>query len=222
MLTFAPELGQALGVIPHLVEKGIIPAMGHTDADYETIQRAVALGLNHATHTFNAMRGLHHRRPGALGAVLDHDEIIAQLIADGQHVHPAAMRILLRVKGIDRICLVSDAAPPAGSPPGTYEWEGYTLHLDGQTSRLEDGTLAGSVTLVNQMLRVLVEQVGLSTREAVIMATSVPARLLGLRKGRLVAGYDADITVLGPDFEAILTVVGGEIVHRSKTGGEDE
>lgn len=219
MVTFAPEMGQAMDVIPLLVEERIIPSMGHTDADYETISRAVALGLNHAAHTYNAMRGLHHRRPGALGAVLDHDEIIAELIADGHHVHPAAMRILVRAKGVERVCLVSDAAPAAGSPPGTYSWEGYELHIEGGASRLADGTLAGSVTLINQMLRVLVEDVGLTMREACCMAAQVPASVLGLRKGRLAAGYDADMVVLGPDYEPTLTIIQGEIAYTSPSGG---
>jgi N-acetylglucosamine-6-phosphate deacetylase len=222
MLTFAPEMGDALQVIPLLVQEGIIPTMGHTNADYDTVQRAVALGLNHATHTYNAMRGLHHREPGALGAVFDHDEIIAQMIADGHHIHPAAMRILLRAKGAERICVVSDATPPAAAPAGEYEWEGYTLYHDGQTSRLEDGTLAGSVTLINRMLPVLVDQVGVSIRDAVLMMTDVPATLLGVRKGRLAPGYDADLVVLGPDYEPTLTMIQGEVVYRSEDGEKDE
>jgi N-acetylglucosamine-6-phosphate deacetylase len=219
MVTFAPEIGQAMDVIPSLIEEGIIPSMGHTDADYETISRAVALGLNHAAHTYNAMRGLHHRRPGALGAVLDHDEITAELIADGHHVHPAAMRILVRAKGVERVCLVSDAAPAAGSPPGTYSWEGYELHVQGGSSRLADGTLAGSVTFINQMLRVLVETVGFSMWEACHMAAQVPAEVLGIRKGRLTAGYDADVVVLGADYEPTLTIIRGKIVYTSQSGG---
>jgi N-acetylglucosamine-6-phosphate deacetylase len=218
MMTFAPEMGQALQVIPLLVKEGIIPTAGHTNAEYATVQRAVALGLNHATHTYNAMRGLHHRKPGTLGAVFDLDEIIAQMIADGIHLHPAAMRILIRVKGTRRICIVSDATPPAAAPPGEYEWEGYTLYHDGQQSRLENGTLAGSVTLINQMLRVLVEEVGLSLREAVMMATDVPATLLGVPKGRLAPGYDADLVVLGPDYEPYLTLIQGEVVYQAEEG----
>jgi N-acetylglucosamine-6-phosphate deacetylase len=216
MMTFAPELGEAIQMIPLLQQEGIIPAMGHTSADYDIIQRAVALGLNHATHTYNAMRGLHHREPGALGAIFDLDEIVAQMIADGIHIHPAAMRILLRVKGPERICIVSDATPPAAAPAGEYEWEGYTLYHDGQTSRLENGTLAGSVTLINQMLRVLVEQVGVSLREAVLMTTEVPAIVLGVLKGRLAPGYDADLVVLGPDYEPYLTLIQGDIVYQAE------
>lgn len=213
MATFAPEEGDALAAIPRLVEMGIIPTMGHTDADYDTIHRAVALGLNHATHTYNAMRGLHHREPGALGAALDHDAIVAQLIADGHHVHPATMRLLVRAKGVERTCLVSDGTPPAAAPPGEYDWGGYTLYHDGETSRLENGTLAGSVTLINRMLRVLVEDVGLAFRDAIRTATEVPADLLGVSKGQLKPGYDADVVVLGDDYQPTLTLIGGRQVY---------
>ena len=213
LVTFAPEQGDALAVIPWLVEHGIVPSAGHTDADYETVSRAVALGLCHATHSYNAMRGLHHREPGTLGAVLDHEEIVAQIVADGHHVHPAALRVLIRAKGIERVCLVSDAAPLAGLPPGEYDWEGYHVYLDGQTSKLADGTLASSVMMVNKMLRVLVEQVGLPFEQALRTATEVPANVLGMRKGRLSPGYDADLILMREDYTPALTIVSGEIVY---------
>jgi N-acetylglucosamine-6-phosphate deacetylase len=212
MVTFAPEEGQALLVIPWLVQNGIIPTAGHTDADYETIRQAAALGLNHATHTFNAMRGLHHREPGALGAILDSNEIVGQLIGDGQHVHPTVMRLMIRIKGADRIALVSDATPPAGSPPGVYTWLGYNLHHDGQTSRLENGTLAGSVMPLNDMLRVLVDEARITFSTALKMATIVPARLLEVNKGELKPGRDADVTVFNDNYQAVLTMVEGKIV----------
>lgn len=214
MITFAPELGEALQVIPWLIKECIIASIGHTDADYKTIERAVALGVTHATHTYNAMRGLHHREPGTLGAVMDHNEIIGEIIADGHHVHPAAIRILVAVKGADRLCLVSDATPPAGAPPGTYEWMGYKLIHDGQTSRLEDGTLAGSVTLINQMLKILVERVGLSFTQALKMATTTPANMLKLPKGLIAPGYDADIVILNDNYQADLSLVRGEVVYK--------
>jgi N-acetylglucosamine-6-phosphate deacetylase len=213
MITFAPEEGNALDVIPWLVEHDVIPAIGHTNADYQTIRRAVTLGVCHATHTYNAMRGLHHREPGALGAVMDHKEVIAEIVADGHHVHPAAIRILLAVKGTERLCLVSDATPPAGAPPGVYEWMGYKLIHDGQTSRLENGTLVGSATLINRMLKVLVDTVGIPFEEALTMATETPATVLGVKKGKISPGYDADIVVLRDDYKAALTMVMGEVVY---------
>jgi len=214
MVTLAPEQGGVLAAIPWLVEQGIVASVGHSDADYDTVQRAVALGLSHATHTFNAMRPLHQREPGVLGAVLAHDAIVAQLIADGYHVHPAAMRMLIRAKGVERVCLVSDAMVVAGLPPGEYEWDGRRIIRAGESSRFPDGALAGSAMLLNQMLRVIVEQVGLPFAQAVRMATEVPARVLGLRKGRLAPGYDADVVVLKDDYEPSLTLIGGQVVYQ--------
>ncbi len=214
IITLAPEEGQALAVIPWLVEQGIIPSIGHSDADYDTVSRAVALGLNHATHTFNAMRPLHHRDPGTVGAVLDHEAIVAELIADGYHVDPAAMRLLFHAKGVDRVCLVSDAMFVAGLPPGEYDWNGRRLVRAAETSRFLDGALAGSAMVLNQMLRVIVEKVGLPFADAVRMASEVPAGVLGLRKGRLAAGCDADVVVLQDDYQPSLTVIGGQIVYR--------
>jgi N-acetylglucosamine-6-phosphate deacetylase len=214
MITIAPELGQALEAIPWLVSQDIVPSLGHTNADYQTVGRAVALGLSHATHTYNAMQPFHHRSPGALGAVFDYDQIVAQLIADGFHVHPAAMRLLIKAKSMDRICIVSDAVPTAGLPAGTLvDWEGFHIMTDGETSRLPDGRPAGSAQLLNQMLKVLVKVAGVPFSDAVRMASLVPARVLGVRKGRLEPGYDADLVVLDADYCATLTIVGGKVVY---------
>jgi N-acetylglucosamine-6-phosphate deacetylase len=214
MITFAPELGQAMDLIPWLVSQNIVPSIGHTNADYQTVLQAVALGLNHATHTYNAMQPLHHRNPGTLGAVFDCDEIVAQLIADGFHVHPVAMRLLIKTKGVDRVCIVSDAVPTAGLPAGSsIEWEGFHILTDGETSRLPDNRPAGSAQLLNQMLKVLVQVVGVQFSEAVIMASQVPARVLGVKKGRLEAGCDADLVVMDEDFYVRMTFVAGNPVY---------
>lgn len=213
MITFAPELGQAMQVIPWLVEHGIVPSIGHTNADYQTVRQAVALGLNHATHTFNAMRPLHHRNPGTLGAVLDFDQIFAQMIADGFHVHPAAMRLLIKAKGTDRVCIVSDAVPTAGLPAGSQiNWEGFQLVTDGETSRLLDGRPGGAAMLMNRMLKVLVQS-GIDFGEAVKMASQVPSAVLGAHKGQLKAGFDADVVILNDKYEAVMTIITGNIVH---------
>jgi N-acetylglucosamine-6-phosphate deacetylase len=214
MVTLAPEEGEALALIPWLTSQGIIVSLGHTDADYATVCEAAARGLSHATHTYNAMRPLHQREPGALGAALELDEITAQLIADGFHVHPAAIRILIRAKGTGRVCLVSDAVFAAGLPPGQYEWDGRVVERIGQTCRFPGGAPAGSAMLVNQMLRVLVEQVGLPFEDAVRMGSETPARVLGMHTGRLAPGYKADVVVLKEDYEPSLTVIDGEIVYQ--------
>jgi N-acetylglucosamine-6-phosphate deacetylase len=215
MLTFAPEVGQAMECIPRLSEAGIVPVIGHSNATFEQVAQAVQLGLSHATHTFNAMRPLHHREPGVVGAVMYFDDIVAELIADGVHVHPAVMAILLRVKGVERVALVSDSSPLAGLPDGEYEWEHKPVFVRDGSCRLADGTIAGAHALLDTGVRNLVNLVGLPLEQALVPATRVPADVLGLRKGRLAPDYDADIVFLDEDYKPVLTMVEGEVVYRA-------
>jgi N-acetylglucosamine-6-phosphate deacetylase len=215
MLTFAPEVDEAMACIPRLIEAGVVPVIGHSDATFDQVARAVQLGLSHATHTFNAMRPLHHREPGVVGAVMYFDEIVAELIADGVHVHPAVMAILLRIKRLERVALVSDAAPLAGLPDGEYEWEHKPVFVQDGSCRLADGTIAGAHTLLDTGVHNLVRLVGLSLEQALVPATRVPADVLGLRKGRLAPGYDSDIVLLDSDYRSVLTMVKGEVVYHA-------
>lgn len=211
MITFAPECGEAMRVIPRLVEAGVVPVIGHSDATFEQAAAAVRLGLNHATHTFNAMRPLHHREPGVVGAVMHFDEVFAELVGDGIHVHPAAMDILLRVKGLDRVVLISDAAPLAGLPEGEYEWEHKPVLVSGGACTLADGTLAGAHALLDTGVRHLVDAVHLPLADALVPATQTPAASVRLnRKGRLAPGGDADVVLLDESLRPAMTFVEGE------------
>ncbi|MCS7221271.1 MAG: N-acetylglucosamine-6-phosphate deacetylase [Anaerolineae bacterium] len=214
MITFAPEEDRAAELIPRLRKLGVVPVIGHSDATFDQVTAWVRLGLAHATHAFNAMRGFHHREPGVLGAVLLYDEIIAQLIADGHHVHPGAMALLWKVKGPERTALISDAIPYAGLPPGQYEWEGYRLILDGETCRLADGTLAGATTLLNQDIMTLIRLVGVPFADALAAATRTPALSIGHGTwlGQLAPGFAADVAILEEDGQAWQTWVSGELV----------
>ena len=213
MVTLAPEEGDNMAAVSFLAERDIVPAIGHSDATFAQVGEAVKRGLNHASHTYNAMRGFHHREPGVVGGVWFHREITAQVIADGIHVHLAALHFLLQMKGVERVVLVSDAAPVAGLPPGKYDWAGETIVVDEESARLSDGTLAGSTALLPQGLQVLVEKAGWPLQEALGTVTRTPARVLGLRKGMLAPGYDADLVILDDSFQPILTMVEGEIAY---------
>jgi N-acetylglucosamine-6-phosphate deacetylase len=214
MVTFAPELPGALEVIPWLRKQGIIPSVGHANADYNTCMRAVELGLNHSTHTYNAMPPLHHRSPGTIGAVMDSDAVTAELIADGFHVQAPMMRLLFKAKGFNRVCLVSDAVPLAGLPAGTHlHWCGLEIGTDGEISILNDGRPAGAYKLLNRSIDVLMQSGSADFSQALHMASRVPAEMLGLQKGQLAAGFDADAVIVDDDLNPLLTMVAGNIVY---------
>ncbi|HEV2123377.1 MAG TPA: N-acetylglucosamine-6-phosphate deacetylase, partial [Chloroflexota bacterium] len=203
MMTVAPELPGALPVIEEMVRMGIVPSLGHTDASYEQVLAGVCAGIRKSTHTYNAMRPLHHREPGAVGAVLADPRICAELIADGVHVHPGAMRLLIAAKGAAGTALVTDAVRYAGLPEGVYERPGRgrtTVHNG--AAILDDGTIAGSVSPLNRNLRLLRDELSVPMEDLFTMASAVPASLLELTsKGTLRPGADADLAI----YDAALT-----------------
>jgi N-acetylglucosamine-6-phosphate deacetylase len=212
MITFAPEEPGALAAIPTLVKNGVVPVIGHSDATFEQVAEAVKLGLNHATHTYNAMRPLQHREPGVVGAVMYFDQVYAELIADGVHVHPVAMELLIRVKGLDKVVLISDCAPFAGLPEGEYEWEHKPIFVKNGRCQLADGTLAGAYATLDAGVRNLVNLLGLPLEQALIPATRSAANSVGATsKGRLEPGCDADIVILNAEIRPTATFVGGHL-----------
>jgi N-acetylglucosamine-6-phosphate deacetylase len=215
-MTLAPELPGAFEVAERLGEAGIVASLGHSNTDYVEAARALRGPFVHVTHTFNAQRGFHHRRPGVLGAVLASDDVTAELIADTVHVHPAAMRVLLRCLGPDRVVLITDAMAGAGLGDGHYELTGHDVWVKDGEARQENGTLAGSVATLDLCVRNLVDHVGMPLLDAVRMATVNPARVLSMARqhGRLVAGASGDWVVLDEALRVVLTVVQGRIVYR--------
>jgi N-acetylglucosamine-6-phosphate deacetylase len=176
--------------------------------------RGVDAGATMATHLYNAMSGFAHRAPGAVGAVLSDRRLTAGLIADGVHSHPASVALALRCKGPEGIALVTDASAGAGAPPGVYKLGGRDVTVDGRSARLADGTLAGSVLLLDQAVRNVMLWTGLDLASCLRMASEVPARLLGLgTKGRLAAGCDADLALLDEALEVQATYRGGLCVY---------
>ncbi|QDS32790.1 N-acetylglucosamine-6-phosphate deacetylase [Brevibacillus brevis] len=219
VVTIAPEQPEALEAIAWLKERDVIVSAGHTGATFAQATEAVDAGVRHFTHCFNAMTGLHHREPGVVGAAMYHEQLSTELIADGIHVHPAVMKILYRVKTAERLALVSDSMRAAAMGEGTYDLGGQEVHVHDNQAKLADGTLAGSILTLNRAVGNMVTLSGVALPEAVEMASHTPASILGMgeKKGRLAAGYDADITVLNEQFDVTMTFVGGkEVYHQSK------
>ncbi|MFA4135617.1 MULTISPECIES: N-acetylglucosamine-6-phosphate deacetylase [unclassified Brevibacillus] len=219
VVTIAPEQPEALEAIAWLKERDVIVSAGHTGATFAQATEAVDAGVGHFTHCFNAMTGLHHREPGVVGAAMYHEQLSTELIADGIHVHPAVMKILYRVKTAERLALVSDSMRAAAMGEGTYDLGGQEVHVHDNQAKLADGTLAGSILTLNRAVGNMVTLSGVSLPDAVEMASLTPASILGFgeRKGRLAAGYDADITVLNTQFDVTMTFVAGkEVYHQSK------
>lgn len=210
-VTIAPELPGAEQAIAALREHGIHISIGHTAASYEQAQQAIAWGATQVTHCFNCMTPLHHRQPGVVGAVLLRDELTAELIADGVHVHQDVMRLLIGVKSRERVMLVTDSISATGLSDGMYSLGGQEVYVRAGQARLADGTLAGSTLTFDQAVRNLVTLCGVPLRDAVYMGATTPARAIGLddRKGRIAPGYDADLAILDADLRARRVMVGG-------------
>ena len=203
IVALAPELPGGFSLLSEILRLGVIVALGHTDADYSTARKAVEAGASLFLHLFNAMRPFHHREPGAAGAGLDSDAFV-ELIVDGYHLHPAAVRLTLRAKSLDRICLVTDAVLGEGPEP----------------ARFPDGTLAGSHLTMNRAIQNFMAFTGSSLPEALRPATLNPAQVLGLahRKGTLAPGKDADLILFDQDWKIHGAIVGGEILWLSDPG----
>lgn len=202
-LTMAPEKPGSIEAIKWLNEQGIIVACGHTDAVYAELIAAADAGLTHAVHTYNAMRGLHHREPGTLGAVLTDDRIYCEIIADGEHVHPAAINLMLRAKPLDKVIIITDAIEAAGMPDGNYQLGGLAVTVSNGTARLtEGGALAGSSLTMNRAIRYMAEYTDLSLNQISRMASGNPARELRIfdQTGSIEEGKQADLVWLDNEY----------------------
>ncbi len=213
-MTIAPELPGAEELIRAVVASGAVAAMGHTDATYGQAMRAIELGVSHVTHCFNAMRPFGHRDPGVLAAVMTSDAVTAELIGDGAHVDYAAARVLVRVKGAEKIVLVTDGMPLCGTPDGEGEWEGVPIRVEGgKAVRVTDGTIIGGVTPLDQMVRNAVRELGVGPEDAWAMATANPSSALRMSEdyGSMSQG-NADFVLLDDELRVTETWVGGERV----------
>ncbi|MDR2521235.1 MAG: N-acetylglucosamine-6-phosphate deacetylase [Spirochaetaceae bacterium] len=212
-MTVAPELKHMHELALSALKKGIVLQAGHTDALYENMMEGMRAGILHTTHLFNAMRQMHHRNPGAVGAVLANNDMSCEVIADGVHVHPDLFKLLLRDKAMDKIVLVTDALKPAGqdNPPFFANGEEVVFE-DGCFHRKCDGVVAGSALTMVEGVKNLI-RFGFPLVDAVRCATSNPADVMRFTgKGRIAPCFDADIAVFSPGWEPLLTIIGGEIV----------
>lgn len=214
MITLAPELPGAMEIAATLVDKGILCAIGHSDADFETTITAITNGFSCITHCFNQLRPFHHREPGVLGAALLRSELMVELIADGIHLHPATLELVLKAKGQEKIILVSDAMLPTGMPNGKYQTAEGELILEKGSLTNQKGNLAGSVLTLERAVKNFMDFTGCELTDALRMATYNPARYLGInkRKGSIYPGKDADLAALTPDLDVVMTMVEGEII----------
>jgi len=214
MQTLAPEIDGAIPYIEALKAHGIVAACGHTDAKYEDVQKAAQHGLSHAVHTYNAMTGLHHREPGTVGAVLTTPSITAEIIADGEHVNPVAIKVLLLAKGADGVVLITDAMSAAGMPDGEYLLGELPVVVKNNVARLKDGgSLAGSTLTMIRGYKYLKEVVGVSIIEASRIASLNPAKVIGIdsKYGSIKEGKRADLLLLNEQLDIVSVMIGGTI-----------
>jgi N-acetylglucosamine-6-phosphate deacetylase len=215
IVTLAPELEGALDLIRHLASGGRRVSLGHSGATLEQSRAAIAAGARHATHLFNRMPPLSHRDPGLVGAILASEEVAAEIICDGVHVHCDMVGMAIRAKGVSRMMAITDGVAAAGLSEGsTASLGGREIRVRNSAAYLEDGTLAGSVATMDRVFRFLVIEVGLSLNDAAQLCATTSASELGLKDtGVITTGAIADLAVMDRDFNVKQTYIGGRLVY---------
>ncbi len=211
LMTIAPELPNAEEVIAHAAGLGVRVSMGHSNADTAAARAGIRAGAVTATHTYNAMRSFDHRDPGLLGEVLANDDLFAELICDGLHVHPDAVRIYWKSKGPKRAMLITDAMSAAGMPDGNYKLGELDVRVVNGKCVIGEDTLAGSTLTLDRALRNFAEFTGAALDDVSKLASRNPARMTGFESeaGSLAVGRAADITVLSAKNEVVETILHG-------------
>lgn len=212
LVTLAPEMEGAQELTAHLLKKGIRVQAGHTDAKHDEAERYFAWGIDSMCHTFNAARSIHHREPGILTAALLNKEVYCEAICDFHHLHPAAVQLIYRMKGPEKMVVISDSANVTGMADGEYELNGKKyLVIDGTPRAHGGGTLCGGACFLDGCVRNLISA-GIPAEDAVNMASRTPAARLGLTNiGRIQAGCEAQMTAWDAEFESEFSIIGGRI-----------
>ena len=223
IVTDAPEVDGVIELIGDLVAHGHHVSLGHSGATYEEAMEAVRAGARQATHLFNRMTPIDHRTPGLAAAVLESDDVIAEIICDGVHVHPAMMRVALAAKGPERVMAITDGTAGSGLPRGSRATIGGRSITVRDAAYLDDGTLAGSALTMDRAFAKLTSEVGLSLTDAAIVCATTPARALGLQGfGVIAPGAIADLVVLDRDLRVMQTWVSGTLAWQREDRGASE
>ena len=222
LLSLAPEYPQNQWLIKEAVSRGLTVSVAHSNGSFDQIRSARDQGLSHATHAFNAMSPLHHRQPGVVGAVLSLDGINCELICDMEHVHPAAIDILWRCKGVDRLILITDSVKIAGMPDGRYQFSHQEVEKKNGSVRIcADGTLSGTTLTMNAALQNLMSVTNLPVAALWPTASLNAARAIGVddRKGSIALGKDADLVLVNHKLNVLKTIVEGRVVYSQSESG---
>lgn len=216
LMTLAPELPNSLELIRFLKSEHIVASIGHTHATYTETFAAIDAGCSHATHLFNAMRGIHQREPGVVTAALLSETVSTELIVDGIHLHPAIVELVFKIKNKEKIILVTDAMRAKCLADGSYELGGQTVYVKNNMASLCDGTLAGSVLTMHSAIQNMMAFTKCTLLDAIRAASFNPAKLLNLidRKGSIAPGKEADLVVLDENLNVVLTIVAGKVVYQ--------
>jgi N-acetylglucosamine-6-phosphate deacetylase len=216
MMTVAPELPDSAQTIRTLVDRGAVASFGHSKATYDETVRGFEMGITHVTHLFNAMASLHHRDPGPLAAIFERPDITAQVITDGVHIHPAALRLAFAALGPGRFVTITDGMHAMGLPDGRYIYNKLEYESRDGTARYKDGTLIGTALGLSQMLVRLTQFTPCAVADAIKTVTQNAAQVLGLgqTKGSIAPGQDADLVILENDLSVHTTLVAGQVVYQ--------
>jgi len=217
LVTLAPELPGALELISALTDRAVVVSAGHSAASYVEAMSGIGAGIRYGTHLFNAMAPLHQREPGVAGAVLTDPRVVAGIICDGFHTHPAMVKLAWQALGGRRLNLVSDAIAALGMLPGRYSIGHSRINVDDTCARLLDGTLAGSIVGLDGALRNLLAFTGCALEEGLQTITTTPASVMGLgaNRGTIAPRHLADLVLLTPDLQVHTTVVAGKVVYQA-------
>ena len=213
LFSISPHTQENLEAIKYLSDRGVVVSVGHSNASYEAVIKAVDYGLSHATHTFNAMKGFTHREPGVVGAVFNSDNIMAEIIFDKVHVHPEAVRTLIKIKGVDKVVCVTDAMSATGLAEGKYKLGELDVNVkDGQARLVSNNALAGSVLRMDIAFKNLID-LGYSITDAFKMTSTNAAKEFKLNSGLIKENKDADLVVLDKDYNVCMTIVKGRVKY---------